>query len=74
MELNDEKMKPCPFCGDIPQIYEIPPHKHSDWLKQACPDLLDYGGGFFIECGCSVCMSGDSKEGLIKMWNSRAEK
>lgn len=26
--MQDYKLKPCPFCGEKPKLYEIPPHTH----------------------------------------------
>lgn len=66
-------LRPCPFCGGPATIITVKPHTHSDWLKQACPDLPDSKGECFIECrNCSCAIAEKSKRKAIKAWNARA--
>ncbi|MGN1130863.1 MAG: Lar family restriction alleviation protein [Ruminococcus sp.] len=66
--MNTEKeLKPCPFCGSIPIINEIPPHKHF------LVDMPDYEGACFVECSCSCAITADTREEAIEKWNRRAD-
>lgn len=61
-----DKLKPCPFCGSIPFIDEIPQHKHTIAIF-----MLDCEGECFVECKCSCVISAKNKEEAIKKWNRR---
>lgn len=63
-----ETIKSCPFCGKIPQLIVVPPHKHI--FATMIPDCK---GEAFIECECTAAMSGDTVEKVIKKWNHRVD-
>ena len=66
-------LKPCPFCGAEPTIYDIEPHEHH--LSFGGVKLPDYPGSTVIECGCG-CGAGlidESRELVVKRWNTRVE-
>lgn len=67
----NESLKPCPFCGAIPEIVE------KDVEPQGDPR---YGEKVerFVECQCGVCLFDEvfhegfvSDEEAIKIWNRR---
>ena len=60
-------LKPCPFCGGEPMIYDIEPHKHH------LVKLPDYPGSTVIECGCGCGLIDESRETVIERWNTRAD-
>lgn len=67
--MQEEKLKPCPFCGSEAIINEILPHKHS--LAKFMPDC---DGECFIECAnCTCAISAKSKDEAIDTWNRRAD-
>jgi len=58
-----EELKNCPFCGKNPKFGELDGHK----------------GNYLIWCECLMAQSetgvnGNTKEEIIKAWNTRAEK
>lgn len=64
------ELKPCPFCGGEPCIYEIEPHTH--YIATFMPD---YPGSWIIECtGCDVAIMRNKKEEAITAWNRREWK
>lgn len=60
-------LRPCPFCGGEPTIYDIEPHKH--YLVK----LPDYTGSTIIECGCGCGLIDESRETVIARWNTRSD-
>ena len=69
--MNELTIRECPFCGGEPNLYEIPPHNHSDQLKKLCPDLPDHKGSWVVECACGCGLIDETKEGLLNHWNLR---
>lgn len=63
------KLKPCPFCGRKPKLYEIPPHTH-----QIATFMPDFAGEWI--CECVICgqalIEGKTAEEAAKNWNRRA--
>lgn len=57
------KLKPCPFCGRIPEIWD----EEED--APGGPVVVDH----YMDCRCGLrlCGLGASKEDLIKSWNTR---
>ncbi len=56
-----EELKPCPFCGNMPDILVVNLATDNSWI--VCSDA-----------GCAVSMSNDedSLEDKINKWNRRA--
>lgn len=66
------ELKACPFCGGDAYIEIIPPHTHSQWLKEQLPDLPDCKGEAFVFCReCTAAISGDTTRIVIERWNKR---
>ena len=65
--MNKELML-CPFCGSVPLVNIIEPHKHS-WAE-----MPDHPGSCVIECGCGAGLIDDTQELVSNRWNTRAEK
>lgn len=63
------KLKPCPFCGEKPKLYEIPPHTH-----QIATFMPDFAGEWI--CECDICgkaiTGGKTAEEAAEKWNRRA--
>ena len=61
---------PCPFCGADPTISDIEPHVHvislGDWK------MPDHPGSTVIECGCGAGLIDDTREKVLRRWNTRA--
>ena len=59
-----DKLKPCPFCGKKARLGSLGGDK-SNWL-------------IWCKCGHAVsetgCGYGDTKEEIIKAWNTRAKE
>jgi len=65
------ELKPCPFCGDDVEVYEIKPHKHITPLADFMPD---FEGAYYIECfKCDFYMADSQKSDLTNKWNRRKE-
>ena len=59
-------LKPCPFCGAKPIVYEIEPHEHS------VVGLPKFGGAYVVECAlCNVGFTGETMEDVLYAWNRR---
>jgi|GEM_PF-3520010 len=62
-KIREMKLKPCPFCGKKARLGSLGGDK-SNWL-------------IWCKCGHAVsetgCGYGDTKEEIIKAWNTRAE-
>ena len=57
-QINDSKLKPCPFCGGTPELIERKIVKRS---------------GFFVLClSCGNRTSVWDKDHVIRCWNRRA--
>ena len=58
---NEEGLLPCPFCGEYPRIGSLNNDKENwaIWCKCCSIPTAEMG------------ISGDTKEDLIKNWNSR---
>lgn len=56
----------CPFCGGVPFVGEIPPHKH---LIAGMPE---HHGSWTIECGCGSGLISETLEAVTARWNTRA--
>jgi hypothetical protein len=54
---HDEKLKPCPFCGEK-EIHAIFNRGHKKWIY--CPN-------------CFVKINGGLKSDIIKRWNRRVK-
>ena len=61
------ELKPCPFCGGEPTIYDIEPHKH------AFCGMPDHTGSTVIECGCGCGLIDEKHDAVIERWNRRPE-
>ena len=57
------ELKPCPFCGEIPLLYES---------KQDLKNIL-YGVSCYGEHHCASVGYFDTEEEAIEAWNRRAE-
>lgn len=60
------ELKPCPFCGEIPEATLLPAHAHEIPIFGMTPDT------FTIECKCGVGICGDNAEALLAKWNARS--
>ena len=70
IELFKDKLKPCPFCGNEPQMTIIEPHTHRFAIF-----MPNYSGGAFVECfSCTASISASNKADAIKKWNNRIER
>lgn len=58
-----KKMKPCPFCGGIPRIWD------EEENAPGGPVVVDH----YVDCKCGAKLwgFGDSEEELIERWNKR---
>lgn len=67
--MQNYKLKPCPFCGEKPKLYEIPPHTH-----QIATFMPDFAGEWI--CECDICgkaiAAGKTAEEASEKWNRRA--
>ena len=67
--MQNYNLKPCPFCGRKPKLYEIPPHTH-----QIATFMPDFAGEWI--CECVICgqaiTEGKTAEEAAKNWNRRA--
>jgi hypothetical protein len=67
--MQDYNLKPCPFCGEKPKLYEIPPHTH-----QIATFMPDFAGEWI--CECDICgqaiTAGKTAEEATEKWNRRA--
>ena len=61
------ELKPCPFCGGEPMIYDTEPYKH------LLANFPDHPGSTIIECGCGCGLIDESRETVIARWNTRAD-
>ena len=68
----EERLLPCPFCGNSAWIEHIPPHTHGG-IASFMPDCE---GEHFIQChGCSCAIAGGSDlEESIAAWNNRIKE
>lgn len=65
--MKNSDMKPCPFCGTKPIVYEIEPHEHS------IVGLPKFGGAYVVECPlCNAGFTGETLEDVLCAWNRRA--
>lgn len=60
------ELKPCPFCGEVPTLEIIPPHKHH------IIDLPPCKGEAIIECRCGAAIMRNTKKNVLEAWNRRA--
>ncbi len=59
-------LKPCPFCGNEPISYYIPPHEHY------IVDFPPFEGAGYVECPhCDCGLSAKTEEEAIEKWNRR---
>jgi trans-aconitate methyltransferase len=66
MSKEQEELLPCPFCGEPdPLLNEIEPHTHF------ISGMPDHPGSFTVECGCGCGLIDESKENVIRRWNTR---
>jgi len=42
-------IKPCPFCGELPNVYQINSEDYCECLNPCCPISIDNGGEAFKE-------------------------
>lgn len=61
-KLADEKMKPCPFCGIVPDIETWHGGKPTKHMVSCCND----------ECPCAPQCTGQTRAEAIHRWNIRA--
>lgn len=66
--MDEEQLKPCPFCGGEATKQVIAPHKHemTKWLP-------DCNGEVIIECKCGCSIIRDTEKEAITHWNTRKE-
>lgn len=71
---QNNKPKPCPFCGAPAFVHELEPHEHSTFLKALIPGMPDHSGSYVIEgsCECGSGLMADTREQVVAMWNRRA--
>lgn len=60
--MQDYKLKPCPFCGEKPKLYEIPPHTH-----QIATFMPDFAGEWI--CECDICGQAITAGKAAEKWN-----
>ena len=73
--MSEKKLRPCPFCGETPHVYEIPAHKHG------IVNMPDFPGQWYVECSCDDNFffagatreeAGATREEAGAKWNRRA--
>jgi hypothetical protein len=73
----DEELKPCPFCGNIPELVE---GQFGDWFVHCM--LMNENGAISV-CGVRPCTNfiedydgkhpgQNTRERAIRIWNKRA--
>ncbi len=76
--MQNEGLKPCPFCGTIPIIRKNPLWRVGGQGYYGCYEFDIHCD----ECGCRINMIGvntiynteeEAKENAIKIWNRRAK-
>ena len=59
-----DKLKPCPFCGEIPTVKKVPDTDIRPWYVRCCNNDC--------EMWVATC-NRDTKEEAIKTWNKRSD-
>jgi hypothetical protein len=74
-QLVAEYFLPCPFCGNTPNVYQVPENRYGDnapfgWVVE-CKDM---GCIFSLHQDTGANTGDQSLQNLIKRWNSRTPK